>query len=414
MADVVTIGFGFLPELQRQALGEAYHQLCLVQPAARVKLLGDFETRSWLGQIQTKLAQGMLPNIEVRSESAEGFDFVKRLALSAAVMECQAYRCIIGVSGSRLRLPGLGSRLDLPSIGTPYLSLETDKRGQARCTDRDVLITPAQRISGFEVLLAGGEVHLPLEEGYEALPEAEANWGRWEDLMDKVAALLAAHASSESLVRELVQGIVPLRASSTGSHLSSSFRELPGVVSLDLSNEIDVAEALVHEADHQRFYIQTSVEPVWDYDQAELAIYRSPWRPDPRPLDGLLAGASAFATVASFWAQVVAVTATQPIIPEKIDRAHLGHRATHAMLQVEEAAGVIRRHGRLTPEGGRFLSVVEDRNRQARAELEAQADFAGWQEEGLLRREAHHLEWAQRHHCTGEMLARVTNDDLPV
>lgn len=403
MVDVVKIGIGFLPDPQRKELSEAYHQLCMAQPASRVKLLGDFETRSWLALIQSKLAQGSLPYIEARSESAGGFDFIKRLALAAAVMERQPYQCRLETPGSRLRLPGIGSRLKLQVDDYPYLLIEADEHGEIRCTYGDILISPANCVSGFEVLLADGEVHLPLEDGYEALTEAEADWVRWEGLMDKVAALLAAQASAERLVRELVQGIVPLRASSTGSHLSSSFRDLPGVVSLDLSNEIDVAEALVHEADHQRFYIQTMVEPVWGHDQEDLVIYRSPWRPDPRPLDGLLAGASAFATVASFWAQVVAALHTRLLAPED-----LGRRATYAMLQVEEAAGVIRRYGRLTPEGVRFLSVVEDRNRQARTELEMQADFVRWQEEGLLRRQAHHREWAQRHSCAGEFLSTST------
>jgi HEXXH motif-containing protein len=407
LADVVTIGFGFLSGLQHEALCEAYNQLLLAQPASRARLLGDFETRRWLAHIQSELAQGKLSHTEVSIESPSGFEFMNRLALAAAVMERQEYQGLIWTSGYRLRLPGIGSRLKLPSSDSPYLLLETDKWGQVRCTLGEVVNSPAPLISGFEVLLAGSEVNLPLEEGYEALTEAEADWTAWEGLLGRVAALLTAQASAESLVRELVHGVVPLRPSYTDSHLSSSFRELPGVVSLVFSNELDVAEALVHEADHQRFYIQTAVESVWEADQTELAVYRSPWRPDPRPLDGLLAGASAFATVANFWACVVAVAAVQPIVPMKLDCDYLGYRATHAMLQVEEALGVIRRYGRLTPEGGRFLSVLEERNRQARGELEGHMGFSDWLAKGSVRCETHRLEWAHRHRCTGEVLASV-------
>ena len=79
-------------------------------------------------------------------------------------------------------------------------------------------------------------------------------------------------------------------------HLSASYRQAIGTVYLTLHPDpVVIAEALVHEHSHTKLNALLELDPLlrnpWE------ARFESPYRPDPRPLMGVLLGAHAFVAV---------------------------------------------------------------------------------------------------------------------
>src|SRR5262249_5600417 len=79
-------------------------------------------------------------------------------------------------------------------------------------------------------------------------------------------------------VTNVVKVTIPLRG--TLSHtLSSSSQIFPGLVYLTFGDELNVLEALVHEAAHQCLFLLRAGDTL--ADPADKTTYTSPLRPDP-------------------------------------------------------------------------------------------------------------------------------------
>lgn len=85
----------------------------------------------------------------------------------------------------------------------------------------------------------------------------------------------------------------------TDRHVSSTYREALGTVYLSLHPDpLIIAEALIHEFQHNKLYLARRKDAI--LLNAKHSLYRSPVRPDPRPLWGILLAAHAFLPVAAF------------------------------------------------------------------------------------------------------------------
>ncbi len=62
---------------------------------------------------------------------------------------------------------------------------------------------------------------------------------------------------------------------------------------------VQVADLLAHESAHARLSVVLQFDPLLDDDGAE--VHPSPWRPDPRPLAGVMNGVHAFVNVCEFY-----------------------------------------------------------------------------------------------------------------
>jgi HEXXH motif-containing protein len=81
---------------------------------------------------------------------------------------------------------------------------------------------------------------------------------------------------------------------------SGSTVEIPGMVALDLfGGEIQILEALVHESAHRHLYIAETHNPL--IDPGCDARFRSPLRPEPRPLRGIMLAYHALAYICLFY-----------------------------------------------------------------------------------------------------------------
>jgi HEXXH motif-containing protein len=76
--------------------------------------------------------------------------------------------------------------------------------------------------------------------------------------------------------------------------------EIAGMVALDVfGGEIQILEALVHESAHRHLYIAEMDAPLIDPDCEER--FRSPLRPEPRPLRGIMLACHALAYICLFY-----------------------------------------------------------------------------------------------------------------
>lgn len=130
------------------------------------------------------------------------------------------------------------------------------------------------------------------------------NW--LKNLKSALDYINSADNKSIELSRNLVSYIVPLKQRLVIQNLSFSSRNLPNVIfKSNESSNLIFAETIIHEADHQLFYILEDHIKIWkENPKFQNAVHYSPWRDDLRPLDGVLRGLSAFVRVSNFYANL--------------------------------------------------------------------------------------------------------------
>jgi HEXXH motif-containing protein len=165
-----------------------------------------------------------------------------------------------------------------------------------------------------------------------------------EDALARIAAGMPRLAEELELV---VSAIVPV-GTHDEQHLSASYREALGLVYLTLHpNPLTMTEALVHEAQHNKLNAVLSVDPLLENLPAER--YRSPVRPDPRPLLGVLLAVHAFVPVALLYRELRRVG--DPLVMS----ARADTRFEAIVRGNEEGLELLERHARPTPIGAELL-----------------------------------------------------------
>lgn len=92
--------------------------------------------------------------------------------------------------------------------------------------------------------------------------------------------------------------LIPTRGD-PGVFRSSSYPNIPAVITLDLLAEHQIAEALVHESAHLYLYLAERFGAL--VDPAYLERHASPLRPEPRPLRGILLAFHALAFIGALY-----------------------------------------------------------------------------------------------------------------
>lgn len=388
LADVVRIGIGFSATEEIAApIADAYGALCRTADIGRV--LYDPWSLSGLAAIETALVRG---DSEAESSPAAIRFLVERLALSASILERRPFSCVIDSSvGAAFGLPGRLGRVRLPvPTRAPGVCATVDATGTLRLDERVAVLEPPFLSSQFELLTSDMGLPIPPLPGQVPVSGSDVPEDRFSTQIASALDLINLDANSLELVQTLVLALLPLHRSKNSEHLSSSIRAVPGVIAMDLyAHPVDIAEALVHEADHQRYYVLTEQLPVWLPDNDPSAAYRSPWRPDPRPLDGLLGGASAFSAIGVFFARVLAAGH-----PDEIDRRSLGQRGVHGSRQALQAISVLREFASPTEFGQRLIDVIAARAAEALSVLASQPHFRRWDTAAVRCMEEHDAGWS--------------------
>lgn len=94
--------------------------------------------------------------------------------------------------------------------------------------------------------------------------------------------------------------LTPLAPPDRGGDASSTARHAFGAVAVAIPEDpATLALLLIHEFQHVKLGAVLDIVDL--YDESDARSYYAPWRPDPRPLEGLLQGTYAHVAVADFW-----------------------------------------------------------------------------------------------------------------
>ncbi|MEU2494817.1 HEXXH motif-containing putative peptide modification protein [Streptomyces sp. NPDC007883] len=175
----------------------------------------------------------------------------------------------------------------------------------------------------------------------------------WEESWSGIGPLLrigGEHRTAEAaaLLRCLVPLAPPPGSGPDGkgaSHCSGTRREAFGaVLSSKPSTPAYFAATLVHELQHTKLSALCALVPLHHEDAAPRHF--APWRPDPRPFDGLLQGAYSHLALADYW-QRFALGADHGAHRDLAWAEHARCREqVGAVLPVLAASGALTREGR--------------------------------------------------------------------
>ncbi|WP_316526809.1 FxsB family cyclophane-forming radical SAM/SPASM peptide maturase [Kitasatospora brasiliensis] len=226
------------------------------------------------------------------------------LAAAAAVRAGRGDAVAVPVRGGWLHLPTLG-RIAMP--------------------DGEAVVTG--RADGFEVRAADGSVHTVLDEPLRRVRLA----GGWTVVLEDTDPLRDSHdhpvadrlsngellnwtgalrEAWELLGRDLpgyadgiragLSTVTPLRPGPAGRDISSAARQAYGAVGIARpATAPTLALLLAHEFQHVKLGAVLDLTDL--YDRTDTTLYFAPWRPDPRPLEGLLQGTYAHLAVTEYW-----------------------------------------------------------------------------------------------------------------
>jgi HEXXH motif-containing protein len=156
-------------------------------------------------------------------------------------------------------------------------------------------------------------------------------------LEEASAVVAAASPNAAAVVSSEVQHVIPLRMADR--HLSFSLSNLPGAIFVGAGrSRWPVAEALVHEAAHLRLNHAAEAAPL-TLGSRDTVCY-SPWRDDPRPVEGVVHGVYAFSLVLGFWLEALG-GASRCLDAQGLDFAVA--RCAELSVQLEDAFSVLRR-----------------------------------------------------------------------
>ena len=368
---------------------------CLTQasPEARRKILEDPRTGIWIESVESGLLAcgDLLPDEpDLTAWAIE----ISLLSLSIALIDGVPYRVLLPrLRGGKISLPGV--RMFFCSAEQPeptLLSLTTD--GTLHVNGERVTLNPVPESGGFQLSASEPLLNHPSGSGIFPLQDSDIAYESWGSLLDNASKLIALHPPSQELSRCFGSVIVPVQGESENTHCSVSFSNRPCILYMSWAPLPEIiAEAIVHESDHQSFYVHTRRVVLWNEPvEKQPCIYRSPWRDDPRPLDGILRGASAFIQVGEFAGALLV-----PLNRGTRVFDWAGQRAVLTLRQSLDAISVIRRHGPLSQAGRDILESLYDRARRALAGITQEPDFEKWRNTAAEKELEHDTAWQKRH-----------------
>jgi uncharacterized protein len=128
-----------------------------------------------------------------------------------------------------------------------------------------------------------------------------AAWQRWQGAITTAAERLGAEVPGYAEVIGLgLRALVPIHPVSTGLRHSATSRDAFGALAVALPDDEDsLDELLLHEMQHLKL---AAIADLYElFDPADQQLYPVPWRPDRRPIGGVLHGTYAHLALAELW-----------------------------------------------------------------------------------------------------------------
>jgi len=370
-------------------LNDAEEQLRSASENTLSLLLQDPKIQLWSLDDLTPLAEHQRSKevVVFAEKLSEKINFI---ALGIAHLERRAFRMISKHLPGNTFIPGIGVSLECGD-GQGEAEIVSEPDGTLTVNGSPAAQKRWLSSSGFTLPAGDPLLELPRLEGYElAAFDAELT-KTWEQLLARIRPLLNASSRADSLVSSFGSFVLPLKPSTDGNHLSVSFKHRPGIIYASWSeDDLDVLEAIVHEADHQSlFEIINEGSLFADEPVNSNASFRSPWRKDPRPLSGLFFGFSAFVTVGAFLEELFS--------KELVKSDRVGKRAVLALERSLDAISTVNSHAVLTERGKQLLEFNRAEARKSLENLEKHRTFNSWREASRERQGCEADHWKREH-----------------
>jgi HEXXH motif-containing protein len=177
------------------------------------------------------------------------------------------------------------------------------------------------------------------------------NVASWQGCLQSAWEILVRHHGwAADSIAACVSVIVPLTAAGGVGLDSATTPAAFGAIATSLPPDpVIMAEILVHEFQHLILCGLQDMMPLME--PCEERVY-APWRPDPRPVSGLLQGVYAHLGIARFWGAQRRVETE----PDNILRAQVMFERWRSM--IEPAADTLLGADCLTPAGTRFVTML--------------------------------------------------------
>lgn len=173
-----------------------------------------------------------------------------------------------------------------------------------------------------------------------------ADWAAWRLALPAAVTRLSAELPDYAgVLRVGLRAIVPVLQEAAGRQSSGSTREAFGAAAIALPGDPgSLGELLLHEMQHVKL---AALADQFDlFDRTDGQLFPVPWRPDRRPIYGLLHGTYAHLAVAALWR---ARASARP------DRSTVDRYQTYRSW-VEDGIEVMQAAGCLRPAGHRFVA----------------------------------------------------------
>ncbi|MFI0939615.1 aKG-HExxH-type peptide beta-hydroxylase [Streptomyces sp. NPDC021020] len=174
---------------------------------------------------------------------------------------------------------------------------------------------------------------------------------RWRTAWQDARPWLRLGGGGRALEADLLLDcLVPLAGSPTARSSATRGDAFGAVLSSVPHSGLQLAGTIVHELQHTKLLALSAATAL--HTAGEEARYWAPWRPDPRPFDGLFQGAYAHLALADFH-QRVALSGAPPAVR---DAAWADH--SRCRQQVEAALPQLLGSSRLTPQGRTLVTSM--------------------------------------------------------
>ncbi|GAA1371691.1 FxsB family cyclophane-forming radical SAM/SPASM peptide maturase [Streptomyces beijiangensis] len=317
------------------------------------------------------------------------------LAAAAAMRARRGDTVQVPLRDGTLRLPGLGSVTLAGHQGLAEITAGAEEF-TVRAGQRTLRAGWDEGVDGLNpywnpvrlVQMPGWTVALedtdPLRDSHQwpvsgRLTEGEAKiWA--EDLTEAWSLISSELPRYAPGVAAGLRSITPLYAPD-GSDVSAASREAFGAIGAARpATPALLALLIVHEFQHVK--LGAVLDRLDLYDTGDRRTFYAPWRPDPRPLPGLLQGTYAHIAVTDFWR-------TRRRTAEGRDFTAAEAHFARWRRQTADAVEVLAGSGALTPLGERFVAKMGDTVHQwlqepvtaaaqARAERSSQEHRQSW------------------------------------
>ncbi|MBM9439765.1 HEXXH motif domain-containing protein [Streptomyces bryophytorum] len=179
---------------------------------------------------------------------------------------------------------------------------------------------------------------------------------RWRTAWDDARPWLDLGGERAQGVGALLDCFVPLTRSATAHSSATRGDAFGALLSSTPSSGLELATTLVHELQHTRLLALSALTVLHNAD--DTPRYWAPWRPDPRPFDGLFQGAYAHLGLSDFHLRV-ALSAASPSVRDAAWADHCRCRQ-----QVEAAMPQLLGCSRLTRQGRILVTAMAEHHRR--------------------------------------------------